>query len=161
MKYFFITLTLILVLKTQAQEVYNFELETPSGEHLSFTEIQGTQLTLIDFWATWCKPCVNSIPKLVELSKLYAGNEVAFIGISIDSPRNLSKVLPFVQSVGINYPVLLDTNQELMRELNVSVIPTLLLVSASGQILMVHEGFAPGDAQVIHDAIEHYRHEAK
>ena len=92
---------------------------------------------------------------------LYEVITVAFIGISIDSPRNLSKVLPFVQSVGINYPVLLDTNQELMRELNVSVIPTLLLVSASGQILMVHEGFAPGDAQVIHDAIEHYRHEAK
>ena len=93
-----------------AQKIYDFQLETPIGKTTSYHENKGEVLTVIDFWATWCKPCVNSIPKLVALSQNYNPEVVSFIGISIDSPRNLSKVKPFADAVGISYPVLLNTN---------------------------------------------------
>lgn len=146
MKYFIlIILTGFLSLQISAQTIYEFELEDINGELISYDDIKGNKVTVIDFWATWCKPCVNSIPKLVELSESYNKEDVAFIGISIDSPRNYAKVKPFAQSKGIRYPILLDIDQEISRDLNISSIPTLLLVNSENEIISIHEGFSPGD----------------
>jgi thiol-disulfide isomerase/thioredoxin len=145
----------------KAQTIYDFRLENTEGKKVSYTEIQGKNVTVIDFWATWCKPCINSIPKLVELSRSYNPEEVSFIGISIDSPRNLSKVKPFTETVGIGYPVLMDTDQQLMQDLNVTVIPTLLIADAEGEIVYMHEGFAPGDEVLIKEEIDRIINEGK
>ena len=96
-KYFYIFITLSLTLSLNGQYVYDFQLEDTEGAWLAYSDIKGEKLTIIDFWATWCKPCVNSIPKLVELSESYPESDVVFIGISIDSPRNMAKVKPFMQ----------------------------------------------------------------
>lgn len=151
----------LLSIDAGAQNIYDFQLETPEGKITSYNEIKGQILTVIDFWATWCKPCVNSIPKLVELSQSYKPEIVSFIGISIDSPRNLSKVKPFANAVGITYPVLLDTDQQLMQDLNVTVIPTLLIANANGEIVYVHEGFAPADEVLLKEEIDRILHENK
>ncbi len=151
--YLLIFLPALVILPVHAQKVYDFRLDTPEGQSMSYSEIKGSELTVIDFWATWCKPCVNSIPKLVELANSYDLKRVAFIAVSIDSPRNLSKIRPFAESVGINYPVLLDTDQELLRDLNVTVIPTLIVVNAADEVVYTHEGFVPGDEKQLEEEI--------
>lgn len=156
MKLIFICLLATFQIATSAQSIYDFQLETPEGKLAQYSNLKGSELTVIDFWATWCKPCVNSIPKLVELSSNYAPEQVAFLAISIDSPRNLSKIRPFANSIGITYPVLLDKNQELMQELNVTVIPTLILVNERDEIILFHEGFAPGDEKLLKEEIDAY-----
>ncbi len=158
--YLFIILSM-LSLSSNAQFVYDFQLETTQGNTVSYNDIKGQNVTVIDFWATWCKPCVNSIPKLVELSNSYDPEIVSFIGISIDSPRNLSKVKPFTETVGITYPVLLDTDQHLMKDLNVTVIPTLIIANSYGDIVHIHEGFAPGDEVLLKEEIDRIIHESK
>jgi cytochrome c biogenesis protein CcmG, thiol:disulfide interchange protein DsbE len=160
----FVYLLIILFagsLSIKAQTIYDFQLETSEGKTVSYTDIKGQYITVIDFWATWCKPCVNSIPKLVGLSNSYDSGEVAFIGISIDSPRNLSKVKPFTETVGITYPVLLDTDKQLMQDLNVTVIPTLIVVDSEDEIVYMHEGFAPGDEVLLKEEIDRILHESK
>lgn len=132
-----------------AQSVYDFQLKTPEGVLTKYSDVKGENLTIIDFWATWCKPCVNSIPELVKISDAYYDKGVQFIGLSIDSPRNLSKIRPFTESVGIKYPVLLDLDQDVLRDFNVSVIPTLVIVDKNDEIVYLHEGFAPGDQSEI------------
>jgi thiol-disulfide isomerase/thioredoxin len=62
---------------------------------------EGT-LIVLDFRATWCKPCIKLIPKLLELSEKFDNNLICFIGINEDSPRNIDKVKPFVNSVRCN-----------------------------------------------------------
>lgn len=156
MKYILLGLLVSFHISSYGQSVYNFQLETPEGKLAQYSDIKGSKLSVIDFWATWCKPCVNSIPKLVELSNNYSSDEVAFIAISIDGPRNLSKIRPYASSVGITYPVLLDTNQELMKELNVTVIPTLIIVNEQGEIIAFHEGFAPGDEKLLKEEIDEF-----
>ncbi|MBN1597370.1 MAG: TlpA family protein disulfide reductase [Bacteroidales bacterium] len=151
---FIFILIIIHSLFANAQKVYDFQLKNPNGKTERFSDYTGEKFTVIDFWATWCKPCVNSIPKLVELSEKYDKEEVAFIGISVDSPRNISKVKPFTKSVGINYPILLDTKQEIMGELNVVAVPTLLIINSNKEIVYIHEGFAPGDEDVIEQEIK-------
>ena len=156
---YLILFTTLFTLHSYSQSIYDFELENTDGELVSYEELKGSKLTVIDFWATWCKPCVNSIPKLVELYDSYDKEEVAFIGISIDSPRNLAKVKPFMQSMGVNYPVLLDMNQEVMRDMNLTSVPALLIVNADDEIVSFHEGFAPGDEDKIKKEIDAFVYE--
>jgi peroxiredoxin len=134
--------------------VYDFSLRDTDNRSVSLSEISGQSLTVIDFWATWCQPCIRSIPKLVALNEAYEDSGVKFIGISVDSPRNLSKVKPFARSMGIRYPVLLDANGELMGELNVSAVPTLLIIDSDYRILYMHEGFSAGDELTIQEEID-------
>ena len=136
------------------EKVYDFTLKNTENQTVSLSEISGKSLTVVDFWATWCQPCIRSMPKLVDLSEQYEDRGVGFVGISVDSPRNLSKVKPFTRSMGITYPILLDASGEIMGELNVTAVPTLLIIDKEFRILYVHEGFNAGDEERIREEIE-------
>lgn len=136
--------------------VQDFTLNDTENEQVSYSDLKGDKLTVIDFWATWCQPCVSSIPKLVEIRSEFGDQGVAFIGVSVDSPRNMSKVKPFSRSLGIDYPVLLDSNSEVMGDLNVTAVPTLMIVGSDDKILYMHEGYHAGDERIIREEIEKY-----
>ncbi len=135
-------------------QTLNLHLKDLDGNNVSIEDFQGEKLTVIDFWATWCKPCIAAIPKINKLSNEFEGSDVVFWGINVDSPRNQAKVKPFSKSLGIDYPVFLDSDQELMNDLNVSVLPTLLIVDRKGKIKYFHEGFQAGDEEMIKEKIQ-------
>jgi cytochrome c biogenesis protein CcmG/thiol:disulfide interchange protein DsbE len=131
----------------------DFKLKDLKNRGRSYSELKGDKLTVIDFWATWCKPCGRSIPKLVKLNDKYEEKGVAFIGISIDGPRNLSKVRPYVRSKKIDFTVLLDVNGDVMERMNVKVVPTLIIVDGNDEVVYFHQGYRPGDEKVIEEEI--------
>ena len=153
LRLFFLVLFLGVLTSVNAQ-VPDFQLPDVDGNTISFSDIKGAKVTLIDFWATWCQPCVRSIPKLIEISKEYSGKGVQVIGINVDSPRNTSKVRPFVASKGIIYPVLLDSNGELMSMLGLTALPTLLIVDRNNKIVSTRAGFLPGEEKDIRKQID-------
>ena len=134
-------------------KVNNFRLKNLDNRTVSFSSLQGEVLTVIDFWATWCKPCEKSLPELAKLSDEFQNKGVNFVGISIDSPRNLAKVKPFARSHKISYPVLLDLNSEVMAKLSVRAVPTLLIVNDENEIVYFHEGYQPGEEDQIREEI--------
>ena len=83
------------------------------------------------------------------MNEKLAPKGVSFIGISVDGPRNLSKVKPFAKSLGIDYPVLLDTDNSLMARLRVQAVPTLLIVNSDDEVVYFHEGYSPGEEKMI------------
>ena len=150
MKLLSIKLLLFYVaLGLRAQTIYNFNLENTDNQTVFYNDLKGGKLTVIDFWATWCKPCLNAMPKLNMLADTFGNKGVQFVGISVDGPRNWSKVKPFIQSMGIGYPVLIDKDGELMRDLNINAIPTLLIADGKNEIVYLHEGFNLGDEKII------------
>lgn len=153
LRLFFLALFLGVFISVNAQ-VPDFQLPDVDGNTISFSDIKGGKVTLIDFWATWCQPCVRSIPKLIEISKEYSGKGVQVIGINVDSPRNTSKIRPFVASKGITYPVLLDSNGELMSMLGLTALPTLLIVDWNNKIVSTRAGFLPGEEKDIRKQID-------
>jgi len=137
-----------------AQNVSNFEYKDLENNTRSYNELKGEKLTLIDFWATWCKPCNKAIPELNKIYELYKNKGVEIIGINCDGPRSVSKVAPLSKSLQIQYPVLIDINSELKTELNILAFPTLIIVNSKGKIVWIHEGFVSGDTEIIISEIE-------
>ena len=144
---------LLLVAVLHAQEPV-FRLRDLDNQWQEYGDLKGNKLTVVDFWATWCQPCVRVIPLLNEMAGEYADRGVSFIGVSIDGPRNQSKISPFIHSMGITYPILRDVNSELMSELGVTAVPTLIVFGSDGDQLYFHEGFRPGDETIIQKHIE-------
>jgi thiol-disulfide isomerase/thioredoxin len=154
MKIFLSLLVFLFASATTGPKVHNFSLKNLENRTTTYEDLKGEKLTVIDFWATWCKPCIKSIPKFIEMNDELETLGVSFVGISVDGPRNLSKVKPFAKSLGIDYPVLLDTDNTLMTRLRVQAVPTLLIVNSEDEVVYFHEGYAPGEEKKIEAEIK-------
>jgi len=133
-----------------------FRLKDLDNKWQEYDDLKGEKLTVIDFWATWCQPCVRSIPLLNEMAMEFREQGVNFIGVSVDGSRNQAKVGPFIHSMGVSYPVIRDMDSQLMGDLSVTAVPTLLIYDAEGNQLYFHEGFRPGDEVGIREHIRQY-----
>ena len=133
----------------------DFTLQGMDGNVVRLSDLRG-QPVVLNFWATWCQPCIKSIPLLNEMSDDFGNLGVNFIGVSVDGPRNQSKIKPIIQSMGIGYPIIRDMDSELMSELGVTAVPTLLVYDSEGELLFYHEGFRPGDEEILRKSIEEH-----
>ncbi|HIO48352.1 TPA: TlpA family protein disulfide reductase, partial [Candidatus Poribacteria bacterium] len=98
---------------------------------VSLSDYRG-KIVLLDFWATWCKPCQEEIPIFIDLYDQYRNQGFEMVGISIDSER-LKVVNPFIEKLGVNYTILLG-EPNLMDKYNIMAIPTAVLIDQSGNI---------------------------
>ena len=90
--------------------------------------------TLINFWATWCGPCIEEIPSLLAIRERFEDEELRIVGITIDQggPEDLRK---FVEDQGMDYEIVLDADEELARSLGWSKgIPKTLLLDRDGRL---------------------------
>ncbi len=108
----------------------------------------------IDFWATWCKPCIIELNTLSDLYDDWQEKTgIIIYAISIDDPKTSNRVAPFVSSRDWEFNVLLDPNSDFKRAMNVVNVPQSFLISADGKIVWRHIGFAPGDEDEIYSKI--------
>jgi thiol-disulfide isomerase/thioredoxin len=157
MKYLIVLFLCISVVEfNQAQTVRNFVLNNLDGENVSYDELKGEQLTVIDFWASWCKPCMKGIPKINQLYKQYEERGISLISINTDGPRSISKVKPLSSTLGISALVVSDINNDVMTDLEVTQLPTLIIVDVDNHIIYRHEGFNDGDEAEIEKFILNY-----
>jgi peroxiredoxin len=102
---------------------------------------------IISFFATWCKPCLrelNAINDVYEEWREETG--VKLIAVSIDEAQNTNRVKPLVDRLGWDYEVLLDTNGDFARALNVTpnLIPAVLILDGNGKIVESRTGYTDG-----------------
>lgn len=100
---------------------------------------------IIDFFATWCKPCNRELNAIHEVySEWQKETGVKLIAVSIDQAQNIDKVKPLVDAQGWEFEVLLDPNGEFKRALGVQMIPYTLIVDGKGKIVYKHNGYTDG-----------------
>jgi DsbE subfamily thiol:disulfide oxidoreductase len=100
--------------------------------------ISKNQVTLVNFWATWCGPCRGEIPELIRFYSQYSSQKVALLAINLqEKPAEVRK---FAKKAGMNFPVLTDTTGRVGELYKVYAIPTTYIVDSKGIIRHVIEG---------------------
>ena len=125
----------------------DFTLRDLNGDSVSLKKYRG-KVVLLDFWATWCAPCRQSIPELVELQKKYRDQGVVVLGISMDDPEMFpdTYILAFKEAFKMNYTILRGDQNVALDYFGVAnmVIPTLFVINREGKIADKIVGYAPG-----------------
>lgn len=110
---------------------------------------------IIDFWATWCKPCVKELEAIAEVyADWQEETGVKLYAVSIDNSRSMSKVAPFVNGKGWEYEVLIDPNGDLKRAMNVINVPHVFLLDGNKKIVYQHTTYAEGDEEALFELIK-------
>jgi len=117
----------------------SFTLQDMDGEKVSLSDLKG-KIVILDFWATWCPPCVMEIPHFVELYKQYKEQGFAMVGISLDR-GGIDVVKSFAQKYGINYPILISDGQVAKAYGDITSIPTTFVIDSAGNIRRKYIGY--------------------
>ena len=103
---------------------------------------------IIDFFATWCKPCNRELDAISEVYEDWQDETgVKIFAVSTDQAQNINKVKPLVDNHGWTYDVLLDTNSEFMKALGIQMIPATFVLDGNGKIVYRHVGYNEGEEQ--------------
>jgi peroxiredoxin len=147
-------MTTLLVVPSKAQNAINFTLKDLNGKETKLSDHIGEKIILINFWATWCLPCIKELPHLQRIYETYQDKEFIMFAISVDGPGTLAQVRSFVNRNNYNFPVLLDTESKVVALYNPRVLlPYTILIDNDGQIYHVQQGYSPGDEVVLEDKI--------
>ncbi len=122
----------------------DFSLKSFDGREITLSQLKG-KVVLLDFWATWCGPCKESIPHLIQLYKNYRQSGFELVGMNVEKGDS-EAVRRFVTSMDIPYPVVIAP-ENVVNSYRVTGIPTAFLIDKEGKIRERVLGFSSATAQ--------------
>jgi len=99
---------------SHATKAPNFNLPAPDGKRLQLSKLLEKGPVLLDFWATWCKPCIKGMPKLEAIHGKYKERGLTVIGINEDGPRGQTRIRPFLKGRKITFQIAIDNDGSVM-----------------------------------------------
>ena len=155
MKRILTLLALFTAVLTASAQLPSVTLKDISGKTVNTAQLQnGGKPIIIDFFATWCKPCNRELSAIAEVYDEWVDETgVKLIAISIDEAQNVNKVKPLVDQNGWPYEVLLDVNGDLKRALGIQMIPYTLILDGQGKVVYKHNGYTDGAEQELIDKV--------
>jgi peroxiredoxin len=126
----------------------DFELSSLDGRRVKLSDYRG-QAVLLNFWATWCPPCKIEMPWFVDIQKQYGKDGLVVLGVAMDDTEE-AKIAEFAHEMGVNYPVLLGTDQVSDDYGDVQSLPTTFYIDRNGNIVTKSVGLL-GRAEIEDD----------
>ncbi|HEY6323836.1 MAG TPA: TlpA disulfide reductase family protein [Thermoanaerobaculia bacterium] len=135
-------------------------LETLDGDHLRISQLRG-KVVVLDFWATWCGPCIAALPSMKRLAQAHGDqrdqrdrHDRPFTLISISGDSNGARLRDFVANHELGWTQCWDGNAEAQRAYGVRSIPTYFVIDAAGRIAYVKAGWGRGTEQDLGRQVE-------
>ena len=140
------TLLLLGIVTTASAQLPKVMLKSIDGKSVSTDTLSNNgKPFIIDFFATWCKPCNRELTAISEVYDDWKKETgVKIFAVSIDQAQNINKVRPLVDQEGWEYDVLLDPNSDFKRALGIQMIPYVLVCDGKGNIVYRHNGYTDG-----------------
>jgi thiol-disulfide isomerase/thioredoxin len=126
-----------------AKRAPSVELKDLAGHKQKLADLRG-KIVVLSFWATWCGPCKEELPRLSQLSGTFEGKNVSFVAVSIDKPKDVPKVAPFLDQQKISLPVWIGGDEDLLARFGLGdIVPGTVILDEQGEIV----GRIMGEAQ--------------
>ena len=125
--------------------------ETPPVEIQSLSALKG-KVVFLNFWATWCGPCINEMPSMEVLHKRFKDEGLEILAVNCMEKEE--DVLAFMTNNGLTFPVLLDEDGKVNGAYGIQAIPTSFLIDRDGKIILRLVGSIDWDTEKIHAAFE-------
>ena len=127
-------------------------LVTTSGQPVTLANYKGYVLVL-DFFATWCMPCRESIPHIISLTRKYGKQGLQVLGMSVDEGGDKAAVKAFITEKKITYPVAI-TSEDLQTDYGLRSVPTLFIINKKGIVVEKYQGYSDEVAKSMETAIK-------
>jgi peroxiredoxin len=127
------------------------KLATTSGQPITLANYRGYVLVM-DFFATWCIPCKESIPHMIDLNRKYGRQGLQILGVSVDE-GNDREVRDFIAARRINYPVAI-AGDEMQADYGLRSIPTIYVINKRGVVAGKFQGYSDQAAKSIEDMVK-------
>ena len=111
------------------------QLPTLAGQRASLSDYKGRPV-VVNFWATWCEPCKQEMPAL----QAAAASHPDMVVLGVDNVESAVKVKPFVDRLGVRFPILLDEDGSVMERYQVIGLPTSFFIDRSGTLRSLYRG---------------------
>ena len=131
-------------LSPEAAPPLRLPVEGRPGEFQTLEALRG-RVVLLNFWATWCVPCLREFPALDALARELEPAGLTTLAINIEDADANSEIAAFLAKAKPGFPVLRDANMAVARAYRIPGMPATMLVDRQGQLRWQHAGYEPGD----------------
>lgn len=139
-KSFLLSLLIIILLsiQTTAFAANNFVLKDTAGKKHTLSQYKG-KWVIVNYWATWCPPCLEEVPDLVALYDSRKNKDIMIIGVAFDY-KNAKEVAEYVDDMLISYPIVLGDDEVTKQIGNAEVLPTSYIYNPRGELVKIKRG---------------------
>jgi len=130
----------------------NFRAKKLEGQGtLGLSDYKG-KVVYLDFWASWCAPCLKAVPALDELRKEFPESKFQVLAVNVD--KQAKKALKFLSKQPVGYPSVANPKGDIPGRFGLETMPSSYLIDERGVIRYVHKGFRDGDLEVIREEVK-------
>jgi peroxiredoxin len=140
-----------LVKPSRVAAAEDFSLPALNGGSFHLAEQRG-KVVLVNFWATWCPPCLEEMPAMERLWRRHKDAGFVLVAVSVDTDPK--KVAPFVSQHGLTFPVALDTSMKVANAYGVRALPSSFIVGKDGRLTALALGPREWDSSASHRLVE-------
>lgn len=146
---FILAMLLFAAVESVNAQLPSFKLKTIEGKTIDTQTLSNDgKPFIIDFFATWCKPCNRELSAISEVyDEWQKETGIKLYAVSIDKAQNANKVKPLVNQHGWEYEVILDPNSEFRKSFGGEMIPFVVICDGDGKIVYKHNGYTEGAEQ--------------
>jgi peroxiredoxin len=124
------------------------------GKTFRLSDHLGKDVVLLDFWSTFCEPCKAEFPHLRAMYDRSRPKGLLVVGVAMDGPETVADVPAFIRRMDVDFPVVLDEDSRIASLYNPKKsMPLSVLIDRGGRIVVVREGYNPGDEKLVADDV--------